>query len=221
MADASGYIKPYLQTRPDVTEGIPERVEADPECAKAKREVIALLPDDIDGYILSIGPAAGWELDELRKRCEKSTNILGVTPFEEEAELCRALGHTCVIGDMHKLACLWSGMFSLVFASHVLEHSPAPYVALREFYRMLRPGGYVQIVTPEPYGVIHLGDIERAKRHVDIPEHIFLPSAETLIVMLRKAGFNFLRYSEVAQTCQGKLNYWHRVWLAQKPSEVT
>jgi len=213
-------IGPHLQAQPDLTEGLPDRVEADPECAAAKRAVIAGLPDGIIGQILSVGPAGGWELLELRNRYPVGGQIRGVTLFDEEARLCHKLGFQCAVRDMHDLSDTWPELFDLVFASHVLEHSPAPVVALREFYRVLKPGGYLACVLPDPEGVLHLGNLERVKRQSEIPDHVFLPSADTLITMLRCVGFEFVRYSEVAHTCLGKRQYWHRIWIAQKPRET-
>lgn len=38
--------------------------------------------------------------------------------------------------------------FDIIYCSHVLEHVPDDRRALREFYRVLRPGGYAVLIVP-------------------------------------------------------------------------
>ena len=213
MVDWSG----YLQKSPDLTEGMPERIERDPETRDARLRILDMLPsaDDLDGSVLDIGPAGGWEALQLKARY--GDRIQCLTLFEAEAAKLRDLDMTWVeVGDVHAMPADWSGRFGLVFMSHVLEHSPAPYVALRECCRVLKPGGWLWVVMPEPYGVLHLGNLERVKRQANLKSHIFCASQETVTVLLRRAGFEFMSYREVAQNAQGHLNYWHRIWEARR-----
>jgi SAM-dependent methyltransferase len=42
------------------------------------------------------------------------------------------------------------GPYDTVLASHILEHVADPLRALGEWYRVLRPGGYLIVITPDP-----------------------------------------------------------------------
>lgn len=209
-------LKPYLQAVPEVNEGVPERIEADLDVLGPRAAIIRGLPLlPVRPAILCVGAAAGWELRQLAQRYP-GARVTGLTPFSEEAEAVHANGMSAVVGDMHKMPTKWSKYFDLVFVSHVLEHSPAPYVALSEVARVLKPRGYVCVVMPEPAGTLHTGN-ERTKRLSDMKHHIFCASIETLIFLLRKTGLHFEAYREVAQYGGGHLNYWHRVFLARRP----
>lgn len=41
-----------------------------------------------------------------------------------------------------------SGMFDMVLCSEVLEHTIAPWLAVDELYRIVKPGGLVAVTTP-------------------------------------------------------------------------
>lgn len=55
--------------------------------------------------------------------------------------------------DMHDLS-LFGGM-DLIFASHVLEHSPCPLLVLKQFYTALQPYGkvYIEVPSPKPWSI--------------------------------------------------------------------
>lgn len=208
-------IAPYCQQRPDLGESVPEKIEAAPETRAARMAILDMLPYPISGKLLDIGPACGWEAQQLAGFYGVA-NVTCLTPFKEEAARLIDLGLSVELGDMHRLP-FPNNAFCAVLASHVLEHSPAPYVALCEMQRVLAPTGTLLIVMPEPYGVIHLGNAERVKRQIDIEEHLFCADDATLRPMLRKVGFlDPITYTEIAEMCEGKLQYWHRVWRAER-----
>jgi SAM-dependent methyltransferase len=51
------------------------------------------------------------------------------------------------VADIHALPAEWSGRFSGVLCSEVLEHVRRPWVALPELRRVLRPGGTLIVTT--------------------------------------------------------------------------
>lgn len=85
------------------------------------------------GSILCIGCGDGFEVALLHQR---GLYPVGITNDERE------LGHNpdVVLMDMHDLQ-IEDGYFDYVYSKEALEHTPAPYVALEESARVLKPGG--------------------------------------------------------------------------------
>lgn len=210
-------IEQYLQPAPNLVEGVPAIVERDNEVLQARTEILDLLPANLASpEVLDIGPAMGWEMIQIQRRYKAVVQV--VTLFEQEATRLRALSGSPVhVGDLHNLPETWADRFGGVVASHVIEHSPAPYIALREMHRVLCPGGWVFLVSPEPAGAVGIGNPERFCRSDMMADHIYLPGIGDLIALMRRAGLRFDRYLEVAQYTLGRLAYWHRVWIGTKP----
>ena len=97
------------------------------------------LPKSWKGRILAIGCGDGYELDVLRAR---GLEPVGLTIDERE------LGHPdIVLGDMHDLP-FADGTFDYVYSKETLEHTPAPFLALRELSRVLKPAGeYLHLIS--------------------------------------------------------------------------
>lgn len=51
--------------------------------------------------------------------------------------------------DAHDLSMYANFHFDFVYSSHCLEHLENPYVAIREWWRVLKHGGHMCIVVPE------------------------------------------------------------------------
>lgn len=52
-------------------------------------------------------------------------------------------------GDAQYLATVKDSTFDFVYASHTLEHMVDPRVALRNWWRVLRPNGYLLLLVPD------------------------------------------------------------------------
>lgn len=52
-----------------------------------------------------------------------------------------------VVADLHELPQEWTGKFTGVLCSEVLEHVAEPWVALPEIRRVVRPGGFAIFTT--------------------------------------------------------------------------
>jgi ubiquinone/menaquinone biosynthesis C-methylase UbiE len=86
------------------------------------------------------------------------------------------------------------GSFDRLIATHVLEHLPEPVSVLREWNRVVRPGGIISIVLPCDPGFLwrlgrHLGPRRNAKKlglaydYLQAAEHI--NSIFNLVVFIR------------------------------------
>lgn len=86
------------------------------------------------GRLLTIGCGDGFELDILR---ERGYDVIGVT--NDEGELAQACADV-IEADMHDMP-FGDGAFANAYSKEVLEHSPAPYILLRELNRVTKKGG--------------------------------------------------------------------------------
>lgn len=51
------------------------------------------------------------------------------------------------VADIHNLPAEWSGRFSGVLCSEVLEHVARPWIALPKLHEVIQPGGWIVITT--------------------------------------------------------------------------
>ncbi len=199
-----------------------EKLDRPSEEREARLGVLSLLPPDIpdDPHILDVGPGGGWNALQLADRYRRH-KVHGVTLSDVEARICGEHGVAITVADMHTMPGEWRDRYALLFASHVLEHSPAPFLALLEFRRVLADSGYLAVVMPEPTGYTRLHDVSDAKgdaplRLDTIQQHLYMPGIAGFVFSLRKVGFEFVSYHEVPQICRDRLQYCHRVWIARK-----
>jgi len=62
-----------------------------------------------------------------------------------------ALAHDLDICDAHGMSKYGDGSFDYVHSSHVLEHMRDPVLAIRNWYRICREGGFLIITVPSQY----------------------------------------------------------------------
>lgn len=78
--------------------------------------------------------------------------------------------------------------FDAVTMSHVIEHVHDPIATIRHCHRILRPGGFLWIATPNLGAQGHATYGEHW-RGLEPPRHLFIFSSSSLKLALRKAGF--------------------------------
>lgn len=115
---------------PALQETVFGRLEA--ELARLLRE---------DAVVLDAGSGPGsWLLQARRGRLHL---LVGVDVYRPETALLDAF----VLGRAEALP-FGEGAFDMVLAYLMLEHLPEPALALKEFARVLKPGGYLCFKTP-------------------------------------------------------------------------
>ncbi len=82
--------------------------------------------------------------------------------------------------------------FDTIVAGELVEHIPAPELPgmLREFYRVLKPGGRVLLTTPNPHS--YLVNIRRYDVFAD-PSHVNIMAVPVLVGHLNRSGFTSTR----------------------------
>jgi SAM-dependent methyltransferase len=100
----------------------------------------------------------------------------------EDVRVCRELGFKdCVYEcDQNNMPEGWSETLDAVWARHVAEHSPIPLFTLTEYWRVLKPGGWLYLEVPAPGTVAG---------HTRNPNHYSVFTPDAWGALLEKAGF--------------------------------
>lgn len=121
--------------------------------SETEKELVAEYVQRIRAYkgierSLVIGPGGPKEVAALMSVLPGTIHALTAHGPELEALRAALPSVECDLGDMHEMP-YQSGVFDFVFASNVLEHAIAPYVALFEIRRVLKEGGVANLVMPD------------------------------------------------------------------------
>jgi SAM-dependent methyltransferase len=110
-------------------------------------------------------------------------HLTGIDPFVE-SDFDYGPGTKVLKGDMSRL----SGPFDFVMLHHSFEHMPDPRHAMKELFRLVRPGGYVLIRTPVA-GSYAWRTYRTNWVQLDPPRHLFVPSVRSLRALAEEVGF--------------------------------
>jgi SAM-dependent methyltransferase len=137
--------------------------------------------------VLDVGCATGAMLEKLRDRGWDCRGV-EISPAAEYARRERSLD---VLGLPLEACNFPAASFHLVLASHLIEHlnDPAGFVA--EVRRVLAPGGYFLVTTPNIAGL--QARLFRGRWRSAIFDHLYLFSVKTLSRLLRDRGFGIER----------------------------
>ena len=161
------------------------------------------LLDGLEG--LEIGGSAHNSFG-LKTRNVDNTNEL--TPFkQEEIKLCGEALPVDVVSPGDQLP-LEDNSVDFVISSHVIEHFPDPIKALREWYRVVKPGGYLYIIAPHKERTFDkersrttLAELierhETGKQPEILNEHCSVWITEDFVELIRWLGWNILHVQDV------------------------
>jgi 2-polyprenyl-3-methyl-5-hydroxy-6-metoxy-1,4-benzoquinol methylase len=137
---------------------------------------------------LDIGCATGMLIESMK---EAGWDARGVDLCRESAEYGMAhRGIRIFVGTLEEAA-FPDESFSVVHFSHLIEHVPDPRAFLHEVRRVLRPGGFAVITTPNIDGL--QARLFGKQWRSAIADHLTLFSRKTLQRMIREAGFDVRR----------------------------
>jgi SAM-dependent methyltransferase len=134
--------------------------------------------------VLDVGCATGALLLYLRERGWQVSGV-EISPAAEYACTERGLEVWGLPLEENRLS---PALFDLIIASHLIEHLNDPASFVFEAGRILRPGGYLLVTTPNIAGFQArlLGSRWRSA----IFDHLYLFSVRSLTSLLAKGGFN-------------------------------
>ena len=136
------------------------------------------------GRLLDIGCATGCLLATLRDRGWETT---GVEINGCQAEYARSKRRLDVREAPLEENHFPAAHFSVVLASHLIEHLNDPAALLEEVYRILVPGGYFFVTTPNINGF--QARLFKGSWRSAIFDHLYLFSVKTLSKLLIEKGF--------------------------------
>lgn len=150
------------------------------------KEVINLIGKT--GTILDVGCGDGNYLDYMRKLGK--WEIHGTDINKEAVLIVRKKGFVVYRGELENLD-IPENTYSIVRMNHLLEHVINPLTTLEKISKILKPGGYLIIETPNTASP----DFHILKKYwgaLHLPRHIHFFNEKTMRLMLDKSGF-FLR----------------------------
>ncbi len=127
-----------------------------------------------NGHWLPVAQAMGWD-------------AYGMEPDPEAVAVAEKLGRPVQQGGLPQTG--WpDGSFTSVTLNHVIEHLHDQVNALREIYRILEPGGWVWITTPNTDSFSH-GRFGQHWRGLEPPRHLVVFNTQSLRYLLHNTGF--------------------------------
>jgi SAM-dependent methyltransferase len=137
--------------------------------------------------LLDVGSNRGSFARAFLAAAPKS-QILAVEPDERFAASCADLPRTDLVQARIEDASLASASFDIVHSCHTIEHLAAPFTALKDHARVLKPGGLLVIDAPN---IALIGGRDIVEEWF-IDKHLYHFSAVTLGRMIEGAGFEII-----------------------------
>lgn len=113
-----------------------------------------------------------------------------------------------IVGDIHSMPADWSGRFSGVLCSEVLEHVARPWLALPELRRVIRPGGWIVVTTLLTFH-IH-----------GYPDDFYRYTESGLRLLLTDAGFTDIAIEYGGDTILVLKNHEEREFRKRVPLQI-
>lgn len=150
---------------------------------------------EVKGRVLDVGCGSGNLLLHIK---EMGNAAFGVELNPRSAKICDELGLNVFCGTIEE-ANFDDGFFDAIILSQVVEHFPSPKNSLKEFKRMLKPGGKLYIFCPNE-GSYLSRLFGRYWHGWHVPFHFYAFSSYTIHVLAIESGFVVERLKTVTPT---------------------
>ena len=162
------------------------------------------------GRFLEIGCSTG----EMLAAASSSLAAVGVEADERTSRAARVQGLE-VFGGTLRDARFPDGHFDAAAMYHVIEHVPSPREELRELRRVIKPGGWLVLETPNIATLWYrlLG----ARWRQFIPDHIFFFTPRTITRLCEGGGFEVRELRSVGKAMSLRL-FINRLGRYHRPS---
>ena len=155
------------------------------------------------GAFLDIGCATGMLLSFMQERGWK---VQGVEICEASAKYGIAQRNVPIFIGTLEEAPFEKESFSLVHASHLIEHLTDPVGFLARVHELLVEGGHFVLVTPNRSGF--QAKLLRNRWRSCIADHLHLFSKDTLRTVVQKSGFRILHIQTWGGIAKGLAPRW-------------
>ncbi|HEY7183197.1 MAG TPA: class I SAM-dependent methyltransferase [Blastocatellia bacterium] len=163
-----------------------------------------------EGRFLEIGCSTG----EMLEAASSSFTVMGVEADERTSRAAAMRGLDVFNGSLRD-ARFPEGHFDVAAMYHVIEHVPSPRRELLELRRIIKPGGWLVLETPNIATVWYrlLGGRWRQF----IPDHIFFFSPRTITRLCESGGFEVRELRGVGKAMSLRL-FINRLGRYHRPS---
>lgn len=150
------------------------------------------------GRLLEVGCSTG----EMLAAASESFEAFGVEADSASSKIASQRGLRCFNGALAD-AKFDKEMFDVAALYHVIEHFPSPRAEMAELHRIIKPGGWLAIETPNIANVWFrlLG----ARWRQFIPDHIFFFTPRTIRRLCEETGFEIVELRSVGKAMSARL----------------
>lgn len=138
--------------------------------------------------ILDIGCGVGYFLIEAKKR---GWEVYGTELSLESANICLEKGINIEKGTLNAKN-YEPELFDVMTSFEVIEHINNPRLELKNFNKILRPGGLVYVTTPNFNSMLRYR-LKAAYNIITYPEHLTYYTPKTLQTIFELSGFKKLK----------------------------
>jgi ubiquinone/menaquinone biosynthesis C-methylase UbiE len=144
----------------------------------------------IGGFGLEVGCGFGG-MTEYFLNHQKNLTVLDVAE-SLASQTARRYSIPHIVGDVTNLKILYES-FDNVMSSECIEHSGNPKQAIKELYRVVKPGGYLFVSTPNKiwWPVLKFGQIFRIRKFQDAELFLTPRSVKKILVDMGAVDLRF------------------------------